>query len=86
MNKKDVIDTIDDIVEQYTFLPLMFFTLGNYGKGYNVKEVIHPYELSSFREQVERSLNIKLTENIDNMHIRAFCNLCIVKAKSVITR
>ena len=83
MDKKEVLATIGDIVDSYTFLPLMFFQLGNSGKGYNVNGVVHPLELLDFKESLEKSLNIKIGSNIKefgNMHINQLCKVCVAKA------
>jgi hypothetical protein len=83
MDKKEVLATIEDIVDSYTCLPLMFFQLGNSGKGYNVKGVVHPLELLDFKESLEKSLNIKIGSNVKefgNMHINQLCKLCVAKA------
>ena len=88
MEKQEVLSIIGDVFEQYTTLPLMFFTLGNYGKGYDVKLSIHPFFFNDFKNSVEKSLNIRFEkdEKIGDMHVLEFCNLCIAKAQSIKTK
>ena len=83
MDKKEVLGLIENIVEVYTTLPLIFFQLGNSGKGCNVNEAVHPFFLQDFKGALERELGIKIDSDVKefgNMHINQLCKVCIAKA------
>lgn len=83
MDKKEVLRIIGDIVEWNTGQPLMFFQLGNSGKGYKAGDVVHPSFLKDFKADIEEKLHIKFDGNLNefgNMHINQLCKLCIAKA------
>lgn len=78
MTGREVKSIIADTVEIYTVQPLMFFTLGNSGKGFNMSQIIHPIEWQEFREDLSRDLGIDIPSFRD-MHISRFIDFCIVE-------
>ena len=88
MTKQEVVATITDVVESYTYLPLVFFQLGNSGKGYNMKGVVGGVQLVNFKADLEKALNVELggTQEFGNMHINQLCNVCVAKAARTKTR